>query len=92
MTHQFHNAQTNALFKLVYEEQVLGRAFYGRDHRDKLLTIAWNRGADQVITIDNAAYNFPANTIHCLMVSESFYFEHPADIVAWQFSRDRFPG
>jgi AraC family transcriptional activator of pobA len=88
MIHQFHNNQTNALFRLVYNEFVLDRVFYGRDHRDKLLTIAWNRGTDQVITIDNVAYNFPANTIHCLMVSESFYFERPADIVAWQFSRD----
>ena len=88
MIHQFHNEQTNALFRLVYDEVVLDRAFYGRDHKDKLLTIAWNRGPDQVIMIDNVAYNFPANTIHCLMVSESFSFGRPADITAWQFSRD----
>jgi len=88
MTHQFHNEQTNALFRLVYDESVLDRTFYGRDHKDKLLTIAWNRGEDQKITIDNVAYNFPANTIHCLMVSESFQFERAADITAWQFSRD----
>lgn len=88
MIHQFHNEQTNALLRLVYDEPVLDRAFYGRDHKDKLLTIAWNRGVDQVIMIDNVAYNFPANTIHCLMVSESFSFERPADIAAWQFSRD----
>jgi len=88
MINQFHNEQTNALFRLVYDEAVLDRAFYGRDHKDKLLTIAWNRGADQKIMIDNVAYDFPANTIHCLMVSESFHFENPATIVAWQFSRD----
>ncbi|MDB5115701.1 MAG: AraC family transcriptional regulator [Mucilaginibacter sp.] len=88
MTHQFHNEHTNALFRLVYDEAVLDLDFYRRDHKDKLLTIAWNRGTDQVITIDNVAYNFPANTIHCLMVSESFHFEHPAAIAAWQFSRD----
>ena len=88
MIHQFHNEQTNALFRLVYDEPVLDRVFYGRDHKDKLLTIAWNRGPDQVITIDNVNYDFPANTIHCLMVSESFHFERAADIAAWQFSRD----
>src|ERR1700749_350037 len=88
MIHQFHNERTKALFRLVYGEFVFDRAFYGRGHKDKLLTIAWNRGADQVITIDNVEYNFPANSIHCLMVSESFHFEHPANIVAWQFSRD----
>jgi AraC family transcriptional activator of pobA len=88
MIHQFHNEKTNALFRLVYDEAVLDRVFYGRDHKDKFLTIAWNRGADQVITIDNVAYNFPANTIHSLMVSESFHFERPTDITAWQFNRD----
>lgn len=88
MIHQFHNEQTNALFRLVYDEPILDRIFYGRDHKDKLLTIAWNRGPAQVITIDNVNYDFPANTIHCLMVSESFHFERPADIAAWQFSRD----
>ncbi len=88
MTNQFHNEQTNGLFRLVYDESVLDRNFYGRDHKDKLLTIAWNRGDDQKITIDAVDFNFPANTIHCLMVSESFSFEHPVNIVAWQFSRD----
>jgi AraC-like DNA-binding protein len=88
MKHQFHNEKTNALFRLVYDEPVLDREFYGKDHKDKLLTIAWNRGKDQQITIDNVAYNFPAKTIHCLMTNESFHFEHPADVVAWQFSRD----
>lgn len=88
MIHLFHNEQTNALFRLVYDELILDRNFYGRDYKDKLLTIAWNRGAEQKITIDNVAYNFPANTIHCLMVNESFRFESPAAIAAWQFSRD----
>ena len=88
MTHQYHNEQTNALFRLVYDELILDRNFYGRDYQDKLLTIAWNRGEDQKITIDNVVYNFPGNTIHCLMVNESFHFEQATDIVAWQFSRD----
>ena len=62
MIHQFHNEQTNALFRLVYDEPVLDRIFYGRDHNDKLLTIAWNRGPDQVIKIDNIEYNFLVET------------------------------
>ncbi|HEY4327808.1 MAG TPA: helix-turn-helix domain-containing protein [Mucilaginibacter sp.] len=88
MMHKFFNDQTRALFNLIYQEPILSREFYGRDHEDKLLTIAWNRGIDQKITIDNVAYTFSSNTIHCLMVSESFHFENPADIVAWQFNRD----
>lgn len=88
MKHQFYNEQTNALFRLVYDEPRLDRNFYGKDQQEKSLTIAWNRGSDQIITIDNLPYRFPANTIHCLMTSENFHFERSEDIVAWQFSRE----
>lgn len=88
MIHQFFNLQTNALFRMVYDETVFDRNFYGKDQKDKLLTIAWNRGADQIITIDNIPTRFPTNTIHCLMTNENFRFEKPEDIVAWQFSRE----
>jgi len=88
MINQFVNDEPNALFRMVYDEAGLDRNFYGKDQHEKLLTIAWNRGADQQITIDGLPYNFPANTVHCLMTSENFHFERPGDIVAWQFSRE----
>jgi len=73
---------------MVYDETRLDRNFYGKDQQEKLLTLAWNRGHVQEITIDNLPYKFPANTIHCLMTSENFHFEQPENIVAWQFSRE----
>ena len=88
MIHQFFNEQTNALFRMVYDEEAFDRNFYGKDQKEKVLTIAWNRGVDQTITIDNYPYNFPTDTIHCLMTSENFHFPKACDIVAWQFSRD----
>ncbi len=88
MIHQFFNPRTKALFRMIYEEPVLDRNFYGADQKEKLLTIAWNRGAGQIITIDNVPVKFPANTIHCLMTSENFRFAMPENIVAWQFSRE----
>ncbi len=88
MVYQFLNEQTNAIFRMVYNEAVFSRDFYGKDKKDKLLTIVWNRGAEQVITIDGLPYVFQPNTIHCLMVSENFVFEHAESIVAWQFSRE----
>jgi AraC-like DNA-binding protein len=88
MIQQFHQSQTRALFRLVYDESAFDRVFYGKDRRDRLLTIAWNRGAAQQVSIDNVGYEFPANTILCLMVNEAFHFEDPAAIVAWQFNRE----
>lgn len=88
MIHEFVNDQANALFRMVYEEAKLKRDFYGSDQQEKLLTIAWNRGDDQEIVIDNLHYSFPANTVHCLMTSENFHFDRSEHIVAWQFSRE----
>lgn len=88
MIQQFFNDKTRALFRMVCGEPSLDRNFYGKDKHEKLLTIAWNRGRNQVITIDGVPYPFPANAIHCLMVSENFHFECPEHIVAWQFSRE----
>lgn len=88
MIHQYNNNQTSAQFRLVYDEINFDRIFYGRDRRDKLLTIAWNRGGAQQVTIDNVVYDFPASTILCLMVNEAFHFTNPESIVAWQFNRE----
>jgi AraC family transcriptional activator of pobA len=88
MIQQFSQIQSNALFRLVYEELTFDRVFYGKDRRQRLLTIAWNRGATQQVTIDEIDYEFPTNTILCLMVNEAFHFEDPATIVAWQFNRE----
>ncbi len=88
MINQFNNHQTSAQFRLVYNETNFDRVFYGKDRKDKLLTIAWNRGEDQQVNIDNVIYDFPANTILCLMVNEAFHFENPSDITAWQFNRE----
>lgn len=88
MIQQFHQPQTKALFRLVYDESSFDRVFYGKDRRQRLLTIAWNRGPAQRVTIDSVDYEFPANAILCLMINEAFNFSNPAALVAWQFNRE----
>lgn len=88
MIHQFNQKQINAQFRLVYSENNFDRVFYGKDRKDKLLTIAWNTGQEQQINIDDVFYTFPANAIICLMVNEAFHFQDPSAIVAWQFDRE----
>ncbi|MET7257829.1 AraC family transcriptional regulator [Dyadobacter fermentans] len=88
MLHQLTHPHTSAQFRLVYDQSDFDRIFYGRDRKDKLLTIAWNRGVAQKAIIDNVVYDFPANSVLSLMVNETFHFERPSDIVAWQFNRD----
>jgi len=73
---------------LLSGEQDFDRLFYTRDQDKKYFTIAWNHGEKQTVTIDGAAHDFMPHTILPLMFNQSFYFEHPADIVAWQFNRE----
>jgi AraC-like DNA-binding protein len=66
-------------FQQYYFEKQAGFTFH---------TIAWNTGADQYITIDQVQYEFKAASILPIMLNQSFRFERPEDIVAWQFNRE----
>lgn len=83
----YKNNKTSGECRLILDEEEFDRYFYGKDRREKLLTIAWNRGESQPVLIDGVQYNFPSNTILCLMVNQTFQFANPECIVAWQFNR-----
>ncbi len=44
---EYRNSKTAGECKLIYEESSFDRQFYGKDRKDKLLTIAWNKGESQ---------------------------------------------
>ena len=73
---------------LFSREQDFDRFFYSRDREKKYFTIAWNHGEQQTVTIDGETHAFPPDTILPLMFDQSFFFERPVDIVAWQFNRE----
>jgi AraC-like DNA-binding protein len=66
-------------FKQNYFEQKTDFSFH---------TIAWNTGKEQKIIVDEIEYDFAANTILPIMLNQSFEFERPEEIVAWQFNRE----
>ena len=86
--YRYNDSKSGADFRLISNEVEFDRQFYGKDRKDKLLTIAWNRGQNQTVVIDGIDYVFPSNAMLCLMVNESFYFSQPQDILAWQFNRE----
>lgn len=73
---------------LVRGESDFDRLYYSRDKDRKYFTIAWNHGERQTVTIDGVSHDFIPNSILPLMFNQSFYFEPPVDIVAWQFNRE----
>lgn len=80
--------KTQGVLHLIKNETGFDRFFFSRDRKDKLLTIAWNYGAKQTVTIDEVEYEFPEQSILPLMVNQSFRFEKPEQIIAWQYNRD----
>lgn len=79
---------TDGQFNLIIQEPDFDRLFFVRDRKDKFLTIAWNNGINQKVTIDGMEFIFPENTILPLMVNQSFTFEFPEQITAWQYNRN----
>lgn len=84
----FKNFELQGELLLTFDEKSFDRAFFTRDREHKYLTIAWNRGENQRVSVDEIEYDFPENSILPLMVNQSFRFENPAEIVAWQFNRN----
>jgi len=55
---------------------------------DRLFTIALNSGPAQQVYIDNIVYTFPSGCLLPLFSNQSFTFEEPRQITAWQYNRD----
>ncbi len=55
---------------------------------DRLFTIALNSGPAQKVYIDNVEYTFPSWCLLPLFSNQSFTFEDPGQITAWQYNRD----
>ena len=69
-------------------EENFDRLYYGRDRFNKYFTIAWCRGEKQTLIIDGNPYDLMPDTLVTLLFNQSFNFENPFDIVAWQFNRE----
>jgi AraC family transcriptional activator of pobA len=80
--------KTGSNLLLWKDENNFDRLFYTRDNHNKYFTIAWNRGKQQIIIIDGRKEVFKENSLVTLLFNQSFSFEKPQDIVAWQFNRE----
>lgn len=92
MLYSYHESKTEGTLKLICREASFDQQFFrNRDSpvkEERLLTIAWNVGNDQLITIDGIEHTFAAQSVLPLMVNQSFTFGQPEQIVAWQFNRE----
>lgn len=83
----FKETATGGLLYLHQNNPDFARDFF-RERHESILTIAWNRGADQTVMVDGITYAFPSNTILPLVVNQTFQFSDAATVIAWQFNRE----
>ncbi|MGC4100940.1 helix-turn-helix domain-containing protein [Ferruginibacter sp.] len=85
---KFTDSKTGGDLLLFKTEDSFDRQYFGRDRFNKYFTIAWNPGQAQTVTIDGTDHAFPAQSLLTLLFNQSFSFEKPQDIIAWQFNRE----
>jgi AraC family transcriptional regulator, transcriptional activator of pobA len=84
MHYQFTDTN-KAVLKLSLNEPIFQKPL-AQNPNANLLAIAWNRGSDQTVEIDNQTVKFPSKTFLTLMSNQSFRFERPLEIALWQFN------
>ncbi|HEV2480493.1 MAG TPA: helix-turn-helix domain-containing protein [Puia sp.] len=82
----FEEQGTSGLFRISLADASLKGEGTGQD--GTLSTIVCNRHAEQTVVIDEVPYRFPKDSILPLVANQHFIFEHPEDLLAWQFNRD----
>ena len=88
MIYSFTNKDGLGKILLLRQEESFQQYYYQQQAGFSFHTIAWNRGAAQQVTIDEVVYTMEPATILPIMLNQSFSFERPEDIVAWQFNRE----
>ncbi len=81
------DSNLDGIMRLTYDEDTFNCNPY-MDTNERLLTIAWNKGADQKVAVDEDEVTLRSNHVIILSLSQSFRFTNPRDIVALQFNRD----
>jgi len=87
MHYIYQDHSTGAHISLTQEETSFHRAYF-KEKNKPYLTIAWNRGPAQTVKVDEVGYSVQEGEIILLAINQTFSFESPETITAWQFNRD----
>lgn len=84
----FEHKLTKGKFVLSTDESILQGQGLLNGNREMINTIIFNPLQEQAVTIDKIKYTLPANSILPLVANQTFSFEAPENLVAWQFNRE----
>jgi AraC-like DNA-binding protein len=85
MTHEFRDSN-EGFFRLLVQPPALPWQTFQKEH-GIFLAIAWNRGPEQVVLIDDSEVKFPTDSFLTLMANQAVHFSAPESIMLWQFNR-----
>lgn len=88
MKWQFEDKATQGKFMIVVDDPSLQGYGLLNGRKEMVNTFVFNPGNEQSVTIDNITYTMPADAILPLVANQTFHFEEPENLVAWQFNRD----
>lgn len=88
MKHTFTNTDGQGKINLLKNEAGFEQDYFQHTSGIAWYTIVWNTGKKQTVIIDEVSYDFEADCLLPIMMDQTFVFEHPRDIVAWQFNRE----
>jgi AraC family transcriptional regulator, transcriptional activator of pobA len=86
MQYNYKNRLDDGQILLTLKEEDLYRYYTDSATESCLYFIAWNTGKKQLVIIDEIEYEFNASSVLPIMMSQSFRFQYPSDIVLWQFN------
>ncbi|HEY4289908.1 MAG TPA: helix-turn-helix domain-containing protein [Puia sp.] len=87
MKYDYRDPVAQGALHLIIGEARFDRLYFSPE-RERFLTLAWNNGDSQIITIDEIDYEFPAQSVLPLFACQSFRLERPEQIIAWQYNRN----
>jgi AraC-like DNA-binding protein len=88
MKWQFEDKRSHGKFSMSIGDPSLRGQGLLNGKKEMINTLVLNTGRAQRVTIDKVVYTMPADTIIPLVANQTFAFEDPEELVAWQFNRD----
>jgi len=88
MKWQFMDKATRGKFMMSIGDASLSGDGLLRGNKEMINTIVFNPGGEQTVTVDKIPYVLPPDSILPLVANQTFSFEEPQELVAWQFNRE----
>ncbi|PUZ27028.1 transcriptional regulator, AraC family [Chitinophaga costaii] len=88
MRFQFDESGNDGRFTVMVHEPALCGDGIANGQGDTTNTIVYNGHQAQTVIIDQVPYIIPTNAVLTLMANQHFRFEHPEQLIAWQFNRN----